>query len=66
MCSSSPSAPAAPPPPPAPQELKLPDASELQKRSRMRQAGIVGGTQLTGAAGLTKAPSTGATTLLGG
>lgn len=67
MCSSSPKAPAAPPPPPPPpQELKLPDASDLQKRNKMRQAGIAGGTQLTGAMGLAGTPATGANTLLGG
>lgn len=66
MCGSSPSAPAAPPPPPPPQELKLPDTGDLQKRNKLRQAGIMGGTQLTGAMGVTGAPSTGANTLLGG
>lgn len=66
MCSTSPSAPAAAPAPPEPQELKLPDSSELQKRSKLRQAGVMAATQLTGAKGLVAPATTGANTLLGG
>lgn len=65
MC-SKPKMPAAPPPPPPPQEAKLPDSTELVKAARKRQNGIAGGTQLTGAAGLTGGMNTGGSTLLGG
>lgn len=60
MCFSSPSV---PPPPPPPQEVKTPDAGQLQ-RTKRNASGMAGGTLLTGPSGITNMP-TGANTLLG-
>lgn len=65
MCGSKPKI---PPPPPPPQEIKQPDTANLtDKGKRNRQsAAMGGGSLLTGPGGLSAAPSTGKTSLLGG
>lgn len=60
MCFSSPKI---PPPPAPPQEVKMPETSQLQ-RGRRQAAGMAGGTLLTGPSGIANLP-TGSNTLLG-
>ena len=62
MCSK----PKVPPPPPPPQEVKQPDSAVVRDRSDRNRGAMVGSSLLTGPSGLTAAPSTGKTTLLGG
>lgn len=62
MCLSSPKIPA---PPPPPQETKQPDT--MNQRRKQRNAGMGGGTLLTGPSGIASSTmNTGGSTLLGG
>jgi hypothetical protein len=62
MCLSKPNIPA---PPPPPQESKTPDT--MNQRRKQRQAGMGGGTLLTGPSGIAASSmNTGGSTLLGG